>query len=119
MQQSKPNLPLTVGDHIDLWNKVTKEVKLKRFAGPFKKPPYDNFIQSPIGLAAKDNGKDTHLIFHLSYPHTTGILGRRCDMPKSVNAHQRIFAELNIQSLQKLEEDAYKQERIALQPKVT
>ena len=30
--------------------------------------PYENFIQSPIGLVEKDGGKDTHLIFHLSFP---------------------------------------------------
>ena len=29
--------------------------------------PFKNFIQSPIALIPKDNGKDTRLIFHLSY----------------------------------------------------
>ena len=48
-----------------------KEVKLKRYAGPFKEIPFDNFIQSPIGLVPKDNGKDCRLIFHLSYPRGT------------------------------------------------
>ena len=45
-----------------------KEVKAKRYAGPFKKNPFVDFIQSPIGLVPKDGGKDTRLIFHLSYP---------------------------------------------------
>ena len=45
-----------------------KEVKLKRYAGPFSKPPFKDYIQSPIGLVPKDNGNDTRLIFHLSYP---------------------------------------------------
>ena len=31
-------------------------------------PPFDFFIQSPIGLVPKDGGEDTRLIFHLSYP---------------------------------------------------
>ena len=63
------NLKLRVGDKIDLWNKVMKEVKLKRYAGPFSKIPFDyNYIQSPIGLVPKDNVKETRLIFHLSYP---------------------------------------------------
>ena len=44
-----------------------KEVKLGRYAGPFKQPPFDNFIQSPIGLVPKDKGKQTRLIFHLSF----------------------------------------------------
>ena len=63
-----PNLRLNVGSPTQLWNKVMKEVKLKRYAGPYLEVPYQNFIQSPIGLVPKDHGKDTRLIFHLSYP---------------------------------------------------
>ena len=63
-----PNLKLWVGDKTQLWKKVMKEVKLKHFTGPFSHSPFDNFIQSPIGLVDKDHGKDTRLIFHLSYP---------------------------------------------------
>ena len=62
-----PNLKLRVGSQISLWNKIMKEVKLKRYAGPFKEPPFSEFIQSPVGLVPKD-GNDTRLIFHLSYP---------------------------------------------------
>ena len=49
-----------------------KEVKAKRYAGPYKfeEIPFENFIQSPIGLVPKDGGKDTRLIFHLSYPRS-------------------------------------------------
>ena len=70
IQQTAPNLPLNVGTEADLWNKVMKEVKLKRFAGPYEKVPFDNFIQSPIGLVPKDGGMQTRLTFHLSYPRT-------------------------------------------------
>ena len=63
-----PNLKLRVGNETILWNKVMKEVKEHRYAGPFTEPPYEHFIQSPIGLVPKDGGKDTRLIFHLSYP---------------------------------------------------
>ena len=66
-QQSK-NLRLTVGDEIELWNKVMKEVKENRYAGPFKNIPFEEYIQSPIGLVPKDGGKKTRLIFHLSHP---------------------------------------------------
>ena len=69
VQKTAPNLKLTIGTEIDLWNKVMKEVKNKRYAGPYKKIPFDNYIQSPIGLVSKDGGQDTRLIFHLSYPH--------------------------------------------------
>ena len=34
-----------------------KEVEAKHYAGPFKTIPFENFIQSPIGLVPKDNGK--------------------------------------------------------------
>ena len=61
------NLRIRVGSYTILWNKVMKEVKLGRYAGPFKSPPFDEFIQSPIGLVPKGHD-DTRLIFHLSYP---------------------------------------------------
>ena len=57
-----------VGSPLELWNKVMKEVKAKRYAGPFVKPPFEHFIQSPIGLVPKDKGTKTRLIFHLSHP---------------------------------------------------
>ena len=44
-----------------------KEVQAGRYAGPFNTIPYDNFIQSPIGLVPKDKGVKTRVIFHLSY----------------------------------------------------
>ena len=55
-------------DKIVLWNKVMKEVKLKRYAGLFEQIPFKHYIQLPIGLVPKDGGKDIRLIFHLSYP---------------------------------------------------
>ena len=72
VKMKSPNLKLTVGTELDLWNKVMKEVKLKRYAGTYLEPPFENFIQSPIGLVPKDGGKDTRLIFHLSYPRGKG-----------------------------------------------
>ena len=68
VQRRAPNLKLRVGSETILWNKVMKEVKLGRFAGPFKEIPFKYYIQSPIGLVPKDGGKATRLIFHLSYP---------------------------------------------------
>ena len=43
-----------------------KEVKEHRYAGPFEKTPFENFIQSPVGLVPKSGGK-MRLIFHLSF----------------------------------------------------
>ena len=70
------NIKISVGSETEMWNKVMKEVSLKRFAGPYPQnsPPFKYFIQSPIGLVAKDGGKDTWLIFHLSYPKSGGSI---------------------------------------------
>ena len=68
IQRRAPNLKIRIGPSIQLWNKVMKEVKLGRYAGPFRNPPYKDYIQSPIGLVPKDGGRNTRLIFHLSYP---------------------------------------------------
>ena len=65
-----PNLKLRVGTKKELWNKVMTEVQLGRFAGPFDEPPFEYFVQLPIGLVPKDQGKKTRLIFHLSYPRS-------------------------------------------------
>ena len=67
-----PNLPFRIGDKFDMWEKIMKEVTLGRYAGPFEAPPFEHYIQSPIGLVPKDNGTKTRLIFHLSYPRNKG-----------------------------------------------
>lgn len=44
------NHTLKVGNKVDLWNKVMKEVREKRYIGPLRKLPFqDGFIQSPLG----------------------------------------------------------------------
>ena len=69
VQRYAPNLKIRIGSKQEIWDKVMKEVKAKRYAGPFKKkPPFKHFIQSSIGLVPKDKGTKTRLIFHLSYP---------------------------------------------------
>ena len=60
------NLPFSIGNKTVLWQKVMNEVQLGRYAGPFMRPPFPYFIQSPIGLVPKSGGK-TRLIFHLSF----------------------------------------------------
>ena len=67
-QSEADNIPFMpgVGEKYEMWNKIMKEVKAKRFAGPFDCIPYDCYIQSPISLVPK-SGSRTRLIFHLSY----------------------------------------------------
>ena len=54
-----------------MWNKIMKEVSLKRYAGPFTEIPFKNYVQSPIGLVPKAENQ-TRLIFHLSYDFPSG-----------------------------------------------
>ena len=73
IKQESKNLKFTIGNKTELWNKVMKEVKENRYAGPFSEIPFENYIQSPIGLVPKDNGKKTRLIFHLSHPRDASL----------------------------------------------
>ena len=68
VKRTAPNLKIRIGSKEEIWNKIMTEVKAGRYAGPFEEPPFEHFIQSPIGLVPKDKGKKTRLIFHLSYP---------------------------------------------------
>ena len=56
-QSKSDSIPFTVGNRTELWNKLMKEVKLKRVAGPFKQIPFEDFMQSPIGLVPKAGNK--------------------------------------------------------------
>ena len=78
IQHYSPNLRFVVGDETEMWNKVMKEVELKRVAGPYPAPPLQNLIQSPLGLVPKDKGLKTRLIFHLSYPRGMGTSVNSC-----------------------------------------
>ena len=81
-EKTADNIPLrSVRSPAELWEKLMKEVNLKRFAGPFKEKeiPFKYFAQSPIGLVPKAGNK-TRLIFHLSYDFPVS-------KQKSINAH--------------------------------
>ena len=53
--------------------KLDKEIKLGRIAGPFKVSPVRNLIISPIGLVPKAEKGKFRLIQHLSHPVGTSI----------------------------------------------
>ena len=40
IRQKSQNLKLRVGSKLELWNKVMKEVKLERYAGPYETIPF-------------------------------------------------------------------------------
>lgn len=55
--RNSPNLELDLGNLEELWSKMMKEVKLKRFSGPFSDIPFIHYIQSLVGLVPKgENG---------------------------------------------------------------
>ena len=88
VQLTAKNLRLTVGSNGEMWNKIMKEVKEKRYAGPYPDIPFtEDFIQSPIGLVPKDGGRKTRLIFHLSHPKgkNQSVNDRTSPVLKSVN----------------------------------
>ena len=70
-KDSAANIPFSVGNKVDLWNKITKDVELGRLAGPYCQIPYRNFVQSPVRLVHKVGGK-TRMIYHLSYVFENG-----------------------------------------------
>lgn len=85
------NHRLRAGNPTVLWNKVMNEVKVKRLAGPYESPPYDNFIQSPITLIRKkgslseDPEESTRLIVDLSWPHSDSLNDHTPPEVKKVN----------------------------------
>ena len=88
--RESPNLKLRVGSKTEMWNKIMKEVELKRVAGPFERPPFDNYFQSLIGLVPKDGGKKTRLIFHLSYPRNGKFKSVKC-----MHTKRKVFGALS------------------------
>ena len=46
-QSLSDNIPLRLGTKTQLWNKLMKEVKLKRVTGPFDTVPFKKFHSIP------------------------------------------------------------------------
>ena len=91
-----------------------KEVKLKCVAGPFDSVPYENYIQSPIGLVPKAGGA-IRLIFHLSYDcKRDGLMSLNHHTPKEMcsvsyrDLDYAVHAYLNL--AQEMMEDMKQQE---------
>ena len=71
-----------------------KEVEKKHFVGLFQQIPFENYIQSPLGLVPKDDNK-TRLIFHLSYPRdpSQGKLVNSCTPKEKCSVKYPDFME--------------------------
>jgi hypothetical protein len=62
------NLPTALAHSAAVEADLAADVKLGRRAGPFKEPPLDHFIASPLGAVAKPGSDKIRIIHHLSYP---------------------------------------------------
>ena len=60
-----------------------KEVKMGRYAGPYEKIPFSNYMQSPVGLVPKAGNK-IRLIFHLSYEFADGKGSLNGNTPREI-----------------------------------
>ncbi len=68
MGMDAPNLKSISQMEDKAMEKINKEVKLGRIAGPFKTKPLPNLRISPIGLVPKAEPGKVRMIHHLSYP---------------------------------------------------
>ena len=53
--------------------KLSKELKLGRIAGPFSEKPFSSLRLSPLGLIPKKAPGEFRLIHHLSFPYGTSV----------------------------------------------
>ena len=65
--QSAKHHPETVSQ------KLIKEIKAHRIAGPFSNPPFPNFVCSPLGVCPKKKPGTFRLIHHLSFPEGQSV----------------------------------------------
>lgn len=71
--RNSDNLKSVERDPPTVSQKLEKEIKLGRMAGPFTQPPFNNLIISPIGLVPKAETGKFRLIHHLSHPEGESI----------------------------------------------
>ena len=65
-------------------NKLEKEIKASRIAGPFLVPPFPNLVCSPLGVCPKKKPGTFRLIHHLSYPEGGSVNDGISDNDSSV-----------------------------------
>ena len=54
-------------------NKLQKELAKGYISGPFERPPFKNFIVSPLGLVPKKTPNQFRIIHDLSFPKDQGV----------------------------------------------
>ena len=66
-------------------DKILQEVMKGRVLGPFKTPPFNNFVTSPLGLVPKKEPGEYRMIHDLSYPRSNSV---NAYIPRSASAVQ-------------------------------
>lgn len=67
------NLVSALSNRSAVDTKIAKELAASRLAGPFDKPPFQQFWVSPLGVVPKKVPGEFRLIHHLSYPHGASV----------------------------------------------
>jgi hypothetical protein len=67
------NLVSALSNPLAVYAKILKELSACCLAGPFDKPPFQDFWVSALGVVPKKVPDEFRLIHHLSYPHGSTV----------------------------------------------
>ena len=85
--------------------KVQSELKLGRFAGPFNKPPYENFKCSPLALREKKESGKYRILHNLSFPYDERFVNT--NIPRDEATVQYASLKDSIKIIQNVSHPAY------------
>lgn len=68
-----PNLKSALEQPQAVRYKLLKELAAGRIRGPFPRPPFQEFVCSPLGIVPKKVPSEFRLIQHLSYPYGSSV----------------------------------------------
>ena len=68
-----PNLKSALEQPQAVRCKLLKELAAGRIRGPFPRPPFQEFVCSPLGIVPKKVPSEFRLIQHLSYPYGSSV----------------------------------------------
>lgn len=75
--------------------KISKELKLGRIAGPFSAPPFHDLVCSPLGLVPKKTPNEYRIIHDLSFPEGASVNNHIPPSHSSVQ-YESIENEINL-----------------------
>ena len=66
-QDTSINLPFHVGDKMELWNKIMKEVGAGRYAGPFESIPSKNYVTNWTHSQSRRTNKTDFFTYRMTF----------------------------------------------------